>query len=368
MSSGDPRRAELHDRLVQELRKASARSVMLSQAVAERLGMNPTDLECLDVMSWIGPLTAGRLAEATGLTTGAITGVIDRLEKAGFVRREMDPADRRRVIVQLQPLSDMLEQKVGSLFAPILETTQELASHYSDEELAVIVDFIIRANAATHTATLRLRAEPGRTELPGDFSAPLAGVTHGRLEFASGADKVSLQSDPALTGDLYRAHFTGPAPTIQVKDGTITIHYRLSLSPKSWRGRSAEVRLNASIPWEIAIRGGTSNVQADLSGLNLSALELSGGASHVTISLPMPIGTVPVRVSGGASDITIHRPSAAPARVQIGQGASKVVLDHNRFGAIGGETRWESSGFTDATNRYDIRITGGASKITIDTR
>src|SRR5687767_15738873 len=74
-------------------------SALLSATIAARAGITPTDLESLDLLRRLGPMTAGRLAELTGLTTGAITGMIDRLERRGYARREADPSDRRRVIV-----------------------------------------------------------------------------------------------------------------------------------------------------------------------------------------------------------------------------------------------------------------------------
>src|SRR6266581_7672060 len=74
-------------------------TVLYTQAVAEQVGLNLTDLSCTGILTVEGPVTAGRLAELTGLTTGAITGAIDRMERAGYVRRESDPNDRRRVVV-----------------------------------------------------------------------------------------------------------------------------------------------------------------------------------------------------------------------------------------------------------------------------
>src|SRR5262245_4534642 len=91
----------------------STATIMFHQAVADRLGLHPTDHKCADILFLKGPLSAGELAELTGLTTGAITGVIDRLEGAGFVRREDDPRDRRRVIVRVLPAS---HRKIGGLF------------------------------------------------------------------------------------------------------------------------------------------------------------------------------------------------------------------------------------------------------------
>src|SRR6478609_1163279 len=76
---------------------------LLGQVSAERIGINATDLNCLNIVAVTGPMTAGELARATGLTTASITGVLDRLEEGGFVRRERDPKDRRRVNVKLNP-------------------------------------------------------------------------------------------------------------------------------------------------------------------------------------------------------------------------------------------------------------------------
>src|SRR5687768_10615436 len=97
------RRAAATRRIAELGREESARSVMFLQAVAGRLGLSAIELKCLDLALRAGPepLTAGRLATLTGLTTGAVTGVVDRLEEGGFVRRERDPDDRRRVIVRL---------------------------------------------------------------------------------------------------------------------------------------------------------------------------------------------------------------------------------------------------------------------------
>jgi DNA-binding MarR family transcriptional regulator len=132
--------------LDRELRLLSSRSVMLSQAIATRLGISPADLETMDLLSLHGPLTPGRLAELTGLTTGAITGVVDRLERAGFVRRERDAADRRRVFVHLIPER---ARKVARMFEPLARAMAELTARYSDEQLALILDYTRQGNAVT---------------------------------------------------------------------------------------------------------------------------------------------------------------------------------------------------------------------------
>src|SRR5262245_54483749 len=107
------------------MRDASSQGVLYSQAVAEHLGVNSTDLECLDFVVLRGALTAGELATLTGLTTGAITGVIDRLERAGFARRERDPKDRRKVLVRALPV---VARRIAPLFEPMERAASEALS------------------------------------------------------------------------------------------------------------------------------------------------------------------------------------------------------------------------------------------------
>lgn len=156
MSRESSPRARTLAALGHELRTMSTRSVMLSQAIATRLGISPTELETMEILSAGGPLAAGRLAELTGLTTGAITGVVDRLERSGFVRRERDADDRRRVIIHLVPDRG---HRIGRLFEPVARAMAELHSRYSDEELALIVDYTQRANAVGLEQTARVERE-----------------------------------------------------------------------------------------------------------------------------------------------------------------------------------------------------------------
>src|SRR5215203_1285736 len=137
------------------LRETSAQSVLFSQAVADHVGMNPTDLESLDILARYGPMTAGRLAELTGLTTGAITGLVDRLESRGYARREPHPTDRRSVVVR--PLIDNAERDLAPSYAAMSKAMDELVSRYSDDELAVIADFMSRAAAVTAEQITKVR-------------------------------------------------------------------------------------------------------------------------------------------------------------------------------------------------------------------
>ena len=126
----------------------------MSDTVGRLVGLNSTDLECLDLLYLAGVTTAGRLASHTGLTTGAMTAVIDRLEDAGFVRRLRDPHDRRRVLVEALPGS---MSHIEPLYSRLAATTARLHAEYDDRRLAVVVDYLSRALdlVAEHVAWLQ---------------------------------------------------------------------------------------------------------------------------------------------------------------------------------------------------------------------
>lgn len=157
MSSSGSERLVLTEALGAAMREASGKSVLFSEAVADRVGMNPADLESLDLLIRHGPMPAGQLARQTGLTTGAITGLIDRLERKGYARREPHFADRRRVIVQ--PLTDQAERDLGPVYAAMAAAMDALLAHYSDEQIAVILDFMTRAAQITDEQITALRTE-----------------------------------------------------------------------------------------------------------------------------------------------------------------------------------------------------------------
>ena len=203
-----------------------------------------------------------------------------------------------------------------------------------------------------------------------DFALPLDGATNGRLAFVHGATKVVLRADAALP-HLCRAHFAGPLPTVEAQAGTVTIRYP-RFAPIDWlrtgllKDRHAvEIVLNATIPWTVAIDGGVAKLNADLRALRLGSVDLNGGATGFELALPAPVGIVPVRIGGGASNLTIHRPAGVPVRLQIKEGATRLALDDQRLGAVGGETRLTSRDDQDAPDRYEITIRGGASTLTI---
>jgi DNA-binding MarR family transcriptional regulator len=135
-------------------RRLSAQTIFLHQAIADHLGLNVTDHKCLDILWQGGPMTAGALAEASGLTTGAITGVVDRLERKGFVRRAADPADRRKTVVEIVPEE---VAALAGLFSELGKRTERLLSEYDADERQVIEDFIARTADLVDTFVARLK-------------------------------------------------------------------------------------------------------------------------------------------------------------------------------------------------------------------
>lgn len=122
-------------------RELSTTSIFFHQAIAGKLGLNVTDTRCFELMSRYsqGPLTAGDLSRATGLTTGAVTGILDRLERAGLVERYRNAVDRRKVFVR--PRMEAL-QRIGRLYEGLATASLKHASRYSTKELELIKDYL----------------------------------------------------------------------------------------------------------------------------------------------------------------------------------------------------------------------------------
>jgi DNA-binding MarR family transcriptional regulator len=129
--------------------------VMFHEAVGRQLGLSAAERKCLGVLRRVGPVSAGYLAEYTGLSTGAITGMIDRLVRAGHVERRPNPADRRGVLVSPKP-SDRRDALMAEIFGPFAEDMTGLARHFTAEQQAAISDWIHRATGVLHEHTTRL--------------------------------------------------------------------------------------------------------------------------------------------------------------------------------------------------------------------
>ena len=134
----------LAGQLMLALRRSSAAGVLHSQAIARKVGINSSDLECLDLILMKGPSTAGEIARHTSLTSGAVTGLIDRLERQGLVERAADPDDRRKVLVRVRQEGIA---PIAAYFAPMEKAMQALLAGYTREELRLLIDFMERGAA-----------------------------------------------------------------------------------------------------------------------------------------------------------------------------------------------------------------------------
>jgi DNA-binding MarR family transcriptional regulator len=133
------RKRELFDQLIDEVRRSQSATARFDQAVADALGINRTDMRCIDVIQREGTLTAGRLADATGLTSGAMTTALDRLERAGYVRRIRDEVDRRRVLIEL---TEKTQQAGQRYYGNHMAEAKLLYERYSEAECELLLGFI----------------------------------------------------------------------------------------------------------------------------------------------------------------------------------------------------------------------------------
>jgi DNA-binding MarR family transcriptional regulator len=163
-----PQRQQLYAELGDEVRANQRATDLVDELLADMLGINRTDARCMDILDQHGSMSAGDLAEASRLTTGAITAVIDRLERAGLARRVPDPSDRRRVLVE--PTEKAFAMATELMTEPMRELYLPMAERYSDDELRLILDFTRRGRELQerHAEWLRarLRDQSSRTSAP----------------------------------------------------------------------------------------------------------------------------------------------------------------------------------------------------------
>ena len=156
MADSKRRREVVRDIAGHDMRRLSTAAVLFHHALAERLGLGPTDLKCYDLLRERGTLTGTDLAVLTGLTTGGVTGVVARLERAGFVRRAADPRDGRKQI--LSPV-DNRTHEVHAVFRGLHDELAAVLDEYDARQLWTIADFLSRATVLLRRQIGQLRTE-----------------------------------------------------------------------------------------------------------------------------------------------------------------------------------------------------------------
>ena len=135
-----PSKQDKVDDVLEAFRRSGSQDAAFDNVAARRLGVNPTDLQCLTIVQRRDGVTAGELAAEAGLTSGAVTGVIDRLERSGYARRVRDPADRRKVNVEV---TDAFLAAAAEIWGPAKrDWDAELARRFTGEQLDVVLDFL----------------------------------------------------------------------------------------------------------------------------------------------------------------------------------------------------------------------------------
>jgi DNA-binding MarR family transcriptional regulator len=364
------------------LRRLITEAIGTHETVAASLGLNPTDLRCLELAASEPEMTPSRLAELSDLTSGAVTGVLDRLERGGFLRRESDPTDRRRLLVRLDPKRwAELEER----YMPIIERAVAAGSAVSpaiaregDAHLRALADALARDAD-------RLRVATYGGILDDAYQVPIGEVARARLVLHTGAPRlnvgaaafgqqVRMVAETAATrlalraakpdGELIRASFVGPPPDVRTSDGTVTMRYRRRMMDT--RSREVDAALHPGAAWAVEIENGITDIDADLRELALLGLTASGGVNHFRLRLPRPSGTVRIAIAGGVSQGRMTRPAGVPVLIVAGGGVSRLSFDGQRRESSGAGLRVKSRAYDRAPDRYELEIGGGISRMTID--
>lgn len=345
-----------------ELARLQEAAEAFDQAAADSLGLNRSDARCLVVVLGRGPMTAGDLAEACSLTTGSVTALLDRMERAGYLRRSADPDDRRRVLVEATPTA---AERMRALLAPLAEATRSRLDGVSAEQLGGIRDYLRAGADVRSEQAAAMRARLSGARVPDELSAPLDGVRAGRLVFQAGASTVRVSADPTMP-DLYRVHFEGTPPQVESRDGVVAIRHRRGSLLAFRKHQATDVILNGSIPWSVEVRCGASQAVVDLAGVRLESLTVTGSASTIDVTLARPSDAVPVRISGGASEFTVLRPRGTPTRLRVRGSMSWAIVDGAPTAPFRGGG-WLDYPGDGGDGRYDIEVSGGASMLRVDT-
>ena len=365
------------------LRRLIAEAIGTQELVAASLGLNPTDLRCLELAAGEPEMTPTRLAELSGLTSGAVTGVLDRLERAGFVRRESDSNDRRRLLVRID--AERLEE-LEAQYAPVIERAVQAGSSVSPAVAAEAAAYLTALADALGSESDRLRVATYGGILDDAYRVPIGEVARARLALHTGAPRINLGgaafgqqvrmvAETAATrlalraadpGDeLIHASFEGPPPDVRTSDGAVTMRYRRRLVDT--RSRKIDAALNTNAAWAIEIENGLTDLDADLREIAFLGLNAHGGMNHFAFRLPRPSGTVRIAIAGGASEGRLTRPAGVPLLLLAEGGVSRLSFDGQERESSGTPLRVRSRGYDRAPDRYEIEIGGGISELTIDT-
>jgi len=348
------------------LRELVSAAQLFQSAAGVRARLTPTELAVLTLLR-ANPRVAGQLALATQLTTGAITRVLDGLERRGYVTRLPDPGDRRRVVVTA------VAERIAALdvlFGPMTDAAAAVQARFSPAEQQTIARFLTATTDMLRDQTNSLRADPAAGSAPVTLGAPLGTATQARLFVVGGLKHLRIAAGGAdfPAESLYQGDFAGAAPTSEVivrpDESEVRLHFGRR-GRSLWRPGSATstLTLNPRLPWAIDVRGGTQGLDVDLPGVAPRSVSLTGGTNGLTLRLGAPRQPVTISLTGGVKALRLERPAGVPVGLRIRGGASTIVIDGQRHGAA---ANWTVD-LPHGSPGYELAITGGASQLAIAT-
>jgi DNA-binding MarR family transcriptional regulator len=346
------------------LRELVSAAQLFQSAAGVRARLTPTELAVLAIVR-SSPRVAGQLAVATQLTTGAITRVLDGLERRGYVTRLPDPGDRRRVVVTA--VAERLAA-LDVLFGPMTEAATAIQAKFSPAEQQTIGRFLAATTDMLRDQTTILRDGPGISATPVTLGAPLGAATQARLHLAGGLKHLRIvaggEDFPAES--LYQGDFAGAAPTSEVVVRPDETEVRVQFARRGrtlWRAGSAASTLTLSpqVAWAVDVRGGAQQLTVDLAGVTTRSFSLTGGANDLNLRLGDPAPGARVSLTGGAKSLRLERPADVPVTLRVRGGASDVVVDGQRQGPFGSWTYSLGQG----SPGYEFALTGGVSHLEI---
>jgi hypothetical protein len=226
--------------------------------------------------------------------------------------------------------------------------------------LAVVVLAVVAVTAISYVLENR-RSDSGGART---VSAPLDGRDRSNFELVTGTTTVTVRGGD-LAGDLYRISTPAGAsavPEVVQGNDRLTLH----LVPSGRKGPAeVSIELSSAVAWDLRLTGGAAVRVVDATALKVTRLAVAGGSTRTELSLAAPEGMVPINITEGLGELTVRRPGEIPARVRVGGGAGRVVLDDEVHGGVGAGTVLTTEDWTGAPNRYDIDLAAGAASVTV---
>jgi len=202
-----------------------------------------------------------------------------------------------------------------------------------------------------------------RNSPPETRNEQVNGRTSAAFDLVDGAASVKISAGD-LGGDLYRILTpAGSGVTPRVENGPDGV--RLHLTPTGQGPTRVEIVLNTAVRWTLRLDGGTQNTDVNLSGAQVDAVDLSGGASRIDLTMPVPRGLVPVRMTGGVDQFQVRLAGGTPVRVQVQSGAGQVTLDGSTYHGIAPGRSFTAYGWGSGGTGVDLFAVAGMAALTV---